>query len=221
MLNAGRVLVREAQAVLRACLDAVDTTRAEAGRPQRLLRIAHTYSLGLGFMPDVLAELLQQQAGLRFHCRQSPANEVVATLLRAESDVAFTSVSPTAADLVVEPLFTEYVLLAVPVDDPLAEHDQVSLREVAERPFISMELGAGSRTHMINACARRVRAPVRDRGQRPVRRGGDGRRRDRCVGGALPVTRVRAGLRVHRSLRRDDHSVRRAAGPRPNASTVI
>jgi LysR family transcriptional regulator, transcription activator of glutamate synthase operon len=154
MLNAGRVLVREAQAVLRARLDAVDTTRAEAGRPQRLLRIAHTYSLGLGFVPGVLAELLQQEAGMRFHCRQSSANEVVSTLLRGESDVAFTSVSPTEADLVVEPLFTEYVLLAVPVDDPLAERDQVSLREVAQRPFISMELGASSRTHMINACAR-------------------------------------------------------------------
>jgi LysR family transcriptional regulator, transcription activator of glutamate synthase operon len=154
MLNAGHVLVREAHAVLRARLEAVDTTRAESGQPQRLLRIAHTYSLGLGFVPRVLAELLQQQAGLRFLCRQSSATDVVSALLRGEADVGFTSISPTETDIVVEPLFTESLLLAVPVGDPLAERAEVSLHEVRDRQFVAMEIGASSRTHMINACAR-------------------------------------------------------------------
>jgi LysR family transcriptional regulator, transcription activator of glutamate synthase operon len=154
MLNSGRVLVREAHAVLRARLDAVATTRAEAGEPQRLLRIAHTFSLGLGFVPTVLAELVEQQSGLRFHCRQGSATDAVSTLLRGEADVAFTSISPTDTDIVVEQLFTERLLLAVPVDDPLAGRDVVSLSEVADRQFIAMELGSSSRMHMVNACAR-------------------------------------------------------------------
>lgn len=154
MLRAGNVLAREAHAVLRARLEAVNTTLADAGFPQRLLRIAHTFSLGLGFVPQVLAELLVVHKGLRFRCWQGSATDVIAALLRGEADVAFTSVAPNEQDFVVEPLFTETLLLAVPVDDPLAERDSVALATVRDRTFVAMELGSSSRTHMVNACAR-------------------------------------------------------------------
>jgi DNA-binding transcriptional LysR family regulator len=154
MLHAGHVLVREAHTVLRARLDAVNTTRADSGHPQRLLRIAHTYSLGLRFVPAVLAELLGAHPGLRFRCRQSSATDVVSALLRGEADVAFTSISPTETDIVVEPLFTESLLLAIPVGDSLSGRRKVSLRDVRDRSFIAMEPGSSSRTHMVNACAR-------------------------------------------------------------------
>jgi LysR family transcriptional regulator, transcription activator of glutamate synthase operon len=154
MLRAGNVLVREANAVLRARQDAVDNTLTDAGHPQRLLRIAHTFSLGLGFVPRVLAELLTKHPGLRFRCWQGSANDVVAALLRGEADVAFTSVAPSEQDFVVEPLFIESLLLAVPADDPLAQETSVPLRAVRDRSFVSMELGSSSRAHMVNACAR-------------------------------------------------------------------
>jgi DNA-binding transcriptional LysR family regulator len=152
--HSGRVLAREAHAVLRARSDAVHTTVAESGVPQRLLRIAHTYSLGLGFVPGVLAELLGDRPELRFRCQQGAATDVVAALLRGDADVAFTSVSPTEPGMVVTPLFTESLLLAVPADDPLAGRSEVALAEVQDRAFIAMEPGSSSRTHMINACAR-------------------------------------------------------------------
>ena len=153
MLPAGRVLEREAHGVLRARQDAVASTLADAGQ-QRLLRIAHTFSLGLGFVPAVLAELLGQAPSLRFRCWQGSATDVIAALLRGEADAAFTSVAPTERDFVVEPLFTESLLLAVPIDDPLADADSAVLAQVRDRPFIAMELGSSSRTHMVNACAR-------------------------------------------------------------------
>lgn len=154
MLRTGNVLVREAHVVLRARQDAVNATLAEAGHPQRQLRIAHTFSLGLGFVPRVLAALLDEHPGLRFRCWQGSATDVIAALLRGEADVAFTSLAPTEQDFVVVPLFTESLLLAVPADDPLATLDSVSLAQVRDRPFVSMELGSSSRTHMVNACAR-------------------------------------------------------------------
>lgn len=154
MLHTGHVLVREAHTVLRARLDAVNTTRADSGHPQRLLRIAHTYSLGLRFVPAVLAELLETHPELRFRCLQSPATDTVSALLRGEADVAFTSMSPTETDIVVEPLFTESLLIAIPTGDPLGDRGSISLRDVRDRPFIAMAPGSSSRTHMVNACAR-------------------------------------------------------------------
>ncbi|HEX3786390.1 MAG TPA: LysR substrate-binding domain-containing protein [Pseudonocardiaceae bacterium] len=150
----GNILVREAHTVLRARADAVSTTLAESGHAQRLLRIAHTYSLGLDFVPAVLAELRGNQPELRFHARQNPATDVVSAVLRGDADVGFTSLSPTEPGMTVYPLFTESVLLAVPADDPLAEEGAVELAKVRDRTFIAMEPGSSSRNNMINACAR-------------------------------------------------------------------
>jgi LysR family transcriptional regulator, transcription activator of glutamate synthase operon len=150
----GHILAREAHAVLRARSDAVNTTIAESGQPRRLLRVAHTYSLGLEFVPGALAELLRERPELRFRCQQGPATDVVAALLRGDADIAFTSLSPAEPNVVVRPLFTESLLLAVPAGDPLAGADPVALADVRDRPFIAMDPGSSSRTHMINACAR-------------------------------------------------------------------
>lgn len=193
--QSGRVLAREAHGVLRARSDAVDSTLAEAGEPHRLLRIAHTFSLGLGFVPGALAELLRDRPGLRFRCWQGSATAVVSALLRGDADVAFTSVSPTEPNMVVQPLFTESLLLAVPVDDPLAKRDTVDLADVHDRPFVAMEPGSSSRTHMINACARAGFVP------RITVEGNDLFLVESMVGAALGVSVVPAGMNDHRHPR--------------------
>lgn len=134
LLPAGHVLVREADAVLRAQSDAVGAALADAGEPQRSCGSRTRTHPGRRFLPGVLAGLLAERLELRLRCTQSPATGVVETLLRGDADAAFSSVTPTESDLVVEPLFTESLLLAVPVGDALAGHERVSLREVGERP---------------------------------------------------------------------------------------
>jgi LysR family transcriptional activator of glutamate synthase operon len=191
LLHSGRVLAREAHGVLRARSDAVDTTLAEAGEPHRLLRIAHTYSLGLGFVPAVLAELLRDRPGLRFRCWQGSATSVVSTLLRGDADAAFTSVAPVEPDMVVQPLFTESLLLAVPADDPLAERDTVDLAEVRDRYFVAMAPGSSSRNHMITACARAGFVP------RVTVEGNDLFLVESMVGAGLGVSVVPEGMNDH------------------------
>lgn len=193
--QSGRVLAREAHSVLRARSDAVDSALAEAGEPPRLLRIAHTYSLGLGFVPGVLAELLRDRPGLRFRCWQGAATSVVSALLRGDADVAFTSVAPAEPNMVVQPLFTESLLLAVPVDDPLAGQVTVDLAQVRDRPFVAMEPGSSSRTHMINACARAGFVP------RITVEGNDLFLVESMVGAALGVSVVPEGMNDHRHPR--------------------
>ncbi|HVV18742.1 MAG TPA: LysR family transcriptional regulator [Pseudonocardiaceae bacterium] len=191
----GHVLAREAHGVLRARSDAVNTAIAESGEPQRLLRIAHTFSLGLGFVPAVLAELHGRRPELRFRCRQSAATDVVSTLLRGDADVAFTSLSPTEPDMVVQPLFTESLLLAVPRDDPLADRDTVALADVRDRTFVAMEPGSSSRTHMVNACARAGFVP------RITAEGSDLFVVESMVGAGIGVSVVPEGMSGHRHPR--------------------
>jgi DNA-binding transcriptional LysR family regulator len=212
MVHAGNVLVREAHGVLRARRDAIDSTLADAGHPQRLLRIAHTFSLGLGFVPRVLAALLVDHPGLRFRCWQGSATDVIAALLRGEADVAFTSLSPNEGDFVVVPLFTESLLLAVPADDPLAQRQSVSLAQVRDRPFIAMELGSSSRTHMVNACARAGFVP------RIAVEGNDLFVVESMVGAGIGVSVVPEGMTDHQHPR----VVRiRIVDPAPAGRTVL
>lgn len=193
--HSGHVLAREAHAVLQARSDAVGTTLAEAGQHQRPLRIAHTFSVGLGFVPAVLAELLESRPDLRLQCRQSSATDVVSTLLRGEADVGFTSISPTEPDVVVQPLFTESLVLAVAADDPLAGREAADLAEVRDRRFVAMEPGSSSRTHMMNACARAGFVP------RISAEGTDLFVVESLVGAGLGVSVVPAGMNDHRHPR--------------------
>lgn len=157
--HAGHVLAREAHALLRARSDAMRLVRADAGEPLHLLRVAHTHSLGVRFVPDVLAELLARRPGLRLETRQEPATDVVSRVLRGDTDVAFTSISPAEPSIWIEPLFTEALLLSVPVTDPLSEQEDINLSDVADRSFISMSPGSSTWTHTVNACARAGFAP--------------------------------------------------------------
>lgn len=193
--HSGRVLAREAHAVLRARSDAIWTTLAEAGQHQRPLRIAHTFSLGLGFVPAVLAELLASRPDLRLHCRQSSATEVVSALLRGEADVAFSSISPTEPDVVVQPLFTESLVLAIAGGDPLADRATADLADVRDRRFVAMEPGSSSRTHMMNACARAGFVP------RIAAEGNDLFVVESLVGAGLGVSVVPEGMNDHRHPR--------------------
>ncbi|MBO0802791.1 MAG: LysR family transcriptional regulator [Nocardiopsaceae bacterium] len=157
--HAGHLLAREAHTLLRARSEALRVVCADAGKPRRLLRVAHTFSLGVRFVPGVLAALLAEQPGLRLETRQEAATDVVSRVLRGDTDVAFTSISPAEPSIRIEPLFTEALLLAVPVTDPLCHADGVSLTDAAGRPFIAMSPGSSSWGHMMNACARAGFAP--------------------------------------------------------------
>ncbi|WP_396836914.1 LysR family transcriptional regulator [Mycobacterium sp. ITM-2016-00317] len=194
MLPAGRVFEREAHAVLRGRQDAISNTRADAGHTS-LVRIAHTHSLGLGFVPGVLAELLESVPGVRFRCWQGTATDVIAALLRGEADIGFTSVAPSERDFVVEPLFTEALLLAVPADDPLASAGSASLEDVRDRPFVAMELGASSRASMVSACARAGFVP------RIVAEGNDLFVVESMVGAGIGVSLVPQGMTDHQHAR--------------------
>lgn len=157
--HAGSVLGREAQLLLRARTEALRAVREDAGEPRRLLRVAHTYSLGVRFVPGVLAQLLDQFPGLRLETRQESATAVASGLLRGDADVAFTSISPADPSISICPLFTETMLLAVRSSDALAARDTIDLRDTMNRSFVAMSRGSSSTQFLISACARAGFAP--------------------------------------------------------------
>ena len=140
--------------MLRARQDAVNSTLADAGHPQRQLRIAHTFSLGLGFVPRVLAALLEKHPGLRFRCWQGSATDVDRGAAAGRGRRGVHIVVAQRGGLRRGAVVHRVTVACRACRRPTGARDSVSLAQVRDRPFIAMELGSSSRTHMVNACAR-------------------------------------------------------------------
>lgn len=153
LLDAGRILAEQAARVVRARTEAVSAVREAAGL-HPLVRLGHMFSLGLGVVPTIIADVLAREPSARLSLRHGATNELVTGLLVGELDAVLVSPLPLAADLGSIPLFTESLLLAVAVDDPLAARETVSLRDLRDRAFVALPEGSGSRYDLMHACAR-------------------------------------------------------------------
>lgn len=153
LTRAGWALAEEGGRVLRARTDAVAAARAVAGERRGRLRVGHTFSLGISFVPGVVADYLGWRDLDAVSLRHGAATEMVTALLGGHIDAAFTSSAPVETDIVVVPLFEEGTVLAVP-DGFERGDDRVRLVDLRDRPFVSMPSGANSRSLMVRACAR-------------------------------------------------------------------
>ncbi|HEY3687129.1 MAG TPA: LysR family transcriptional regulator [Streptosporangiaceae bacterium] len=161
LLHAGHVLADEAARILRARVDAREAVLAASGRSRTLLRIGHTFSLGIAFVPGVVAAFTRTAPDARVELHAGPATKMISSLLAGEIDAAFTSISPVEPDVHVITLFTETLMLAVARGDPIAARPYVDLAELRDRDFVAMPGGASSRGDLMRACARAGFVPRR------------------------------------------------------------
>lgn len=153
LLEAGRVLAERAERVVRARSDAVSAVRDASG-PRPIVRLGHMFSLGLGLVPKMAAEILAQQPSARLMLQHGATDALVTSLLIGDLDAVLVSPLPLDADLGSIELFTEGVLLAVAASDPLAARTHVALTDVRDRAFVALPAGSGSRHDLMQACAR-------------------------------------------------------------------
>lgn len=155
--RAGWVLADHAGRIVRARHDAIDSLLAVASDTRTPLRIGHTYSLGLTFVPAVMSQYVgDAHAGDRrarlLSMRQGATTTLCQLLVSGELDGAYLSASPIDADIEVVPLFTERALLCIPAERPAPE-TPVTLRDYRHERFIAMHHGASSRGMLTRACA--------------------------------------------------------------------
>ncbi len=190
------------------------STLADAGHPQRQLRIAHTFSLGLGFVP---------RCARRTARYSTPAcGSAVGRARRPTSSPRCCGARPTSRSRRCRrPSGTSS---SSPVVHRIAsaggagrrpagrEVESVSLAQVRDRPFVAMELGSSSRTHMVNACARAGFVP------RIAVEGNDLFVVESMVGAGIGVSVVPEGMTDHQHPR----VVRlRIVDPEPTDRTVF
>ncbi|MFN2459750.1 MAG: LysR substrate-binding domain-containing protein [Candidatus Velthaea sp.] len=154
LLNAGRILADQAARVLRTRDEAVDAVLLASGRVHDVVRLGYLYSLGVRIIPDLIAKLKSREPQARVELRHGSTADLVGGVLAGELDAACVAPLPEEPDLESVTLFSEPMRLCVAAKDALAAKARVDLRAVRDRPFASLRQGFGTRTFMLEACAR-------------------------------------------------------------------
>lgn len=134
---AGRALLVEARRALSATNAARDAVAAVQGLLRGSLAIGSLQCLQVVDLPAVLAGFLASHPGLEIRLRHGGSGELVERVRTGELDLAFVSRPARLPDgLVVEPLAREPLVLACPLNHPLATRDEVALAELGNEHFV-------------------------------------------------------------------------------------
>lgn len=144
---AGRLLVDHAQRIL-AEFDsagrAVDDLR---GLRRGMLRLVGDTTVGIYVLPDVLGSFRQEHPGVDVRLDVGNRRYVLDRLIADEADFAVSGRlwedSPIA--LVTRPFLANELIAVASPHHPLAGRRKVTLRQLAEEPFIVREPGSGTR----------------------------------------------------------------------------
>jgi DNA-binding transcriptional LysR family regulator len=154
LLHAGQVLAEHATQILRSRTDAVRATLAASGSERLTLRLGHTSSLGFVIVPRYVEKVLRRDPETHVQLRQGSTAVLLAAILTGGLDAALVSGPVDAPELHVVPLFEDPVLLAVPIDDPLAHAARVDIAAFRDRGFITLGESSGNHAGVLRLCAR-------------------------------------------------------------------
>jgi molybdate transport repressor ModE-like protein len=140
--DAGRMLVRHAEAALARLEEAEHELKAIAGLEGGELRIASFPSASATLLTEALAEFGSRHPGVRLSVTEAEPEQSVPKLRAAEIDLAIVfdypmlPAQPADRDIERSLLLTESMYLALPKDHPLAMADTVGLANLADEPWL-------------------------------------------------------------------------------------
>jgi DNA-binding transcriptional LysR family regulator len=158
---AGEVLLGEARRLLDAADRAAELTRAAAQGARGSLVVGFQANAAAELTPKILSAFQVRHPGVQVEMRSHDFSDPYVGLATGSSDVAFVRPPLLMQDwLALETLFVEPRVLVVSSDCSLAQFDEVTLEQLADRPFVARRAPDYWRDFWLAADARDGR-PVR------------------------------------------------------------
>jgi DNA-binding transcriptional LysR family regulator len=139
LTSAGRALLRESKQLLKQAEALYDST-AERGQLRGTLAVGCLVTLAPMVMPELAYSFMKAFPGTDIRQREHHQEGLLDGLRRAEIDIAVTYDLQVSGDVGFAPLVSlpPYALFGTP--DPLHRQAAVTLKELAERPMILLDL---------------------------------------------------------------------------------
>jgi len=148
-----RVQLTEAGTVLygyaRRMLDTLDEASVELeemrGIQRGSLRVGASTTVGIYLLPAALGAFKKLHPGLVISLEIGSRARVQEQVLRNELDLAVVGPASKDADLAIIPFLSDELVVVAPAGHPLASRRKLTLKDLADQPFIMREASSGSR----------------------------------------------------------------------------
>jgi DNA-binding transcriptional LysR family regulator len=151
---AGRALLPEARAAVRAAERGGAAARRAIGLEAGELEVATLLSMAVGILPRVIPGWLERYPKIAIRMHEYAHRDLLEENVRAGvGDIALGPV-PTSWSGPLEPLGAEELVVVLPASDPLAGKDTIPLEALADRQWILFQPGHGLTDIVDEACRR-------------------------------------------------------------------
>jgi DNA-binding transcriptional LysR family regulator len=133
---AGEAFLRDARAVLAALERAAHTARRIHEGQAGLLRVSVAGSALLSVVPRAVHRLAETHPGIDVELHERSTSDQLLALAGGLTDLGLAPLPVGDADVDVEVLAREHTVAAVPAGHPLARARRLTLRRLAEHPFV-------------------------------------------------------------------------------------
>ena len=125
----------------------VKKVRTMTGQTEGVIELAYIYTLGSGFVPQLVSDFLRTHEELKVHFRFTVGNtsEIIQGLKDDRFDIGFCSMTEGENDIQFTPVGKEKLVVVTPKGHPLSYESAVDLRQVAEYPQIFYTPNSGLR----------------------------------------------------------------------------
>lgn len=159
LTEAGTLLYGYARRVLDVLDEATTTLEEMRGIKRGTLRVGASTTVGIYLLPAALGAFKKLHPGLVISLEIGTRARVQEMVLRNELDLAVVGPALKDPDLAIIPFLTDELVVVAPAGHPLAGHRHLSLKDLADQPFVMREAASGSRWSLENA-ARKARVKL-------------------------------------------------------------
>lgn len=137
LTDAGQILLSHAQSILAAVGEAERAVQdsGEGGR----LRIGAIPTIAPFLLPTSIVRFRKEHPAVQLQLKEDLTERLLADLLAGELDVGLMALPIRDDRLHVEKLFSEPLVMALPVKHRLATRSEIKLADVVEEPFILLD----------------------------------------------------------------------------------
>jgi len=96
-------------------------------------------------LPHLISRLKQIHHGIQVHIQMRDSEETLQNILNDQAEMGFIGKEPVNKKLVVQRLWKDHLVLAVPFDHPLAKQRTARIEDLTKMPFIIREKGSATR----------------------------------------------------------------------------
>lgn len=158
----GREVVEKARGVLRDVQDIVDLTERGRHILEGTLRLGVLPSIGPYLLPQILPYLHQRYPDLTLYLREGTAEDLVQRLEIGDLDLLIFPVPLKAQGFSSVAVFREPLWLALPLDHPLGQREQLDPADLRGLTILALETGHSLHAKVLALCREFDATPLLD-----------------------------------------------------------